>query len=115
MRLSLIPLVCLAACSDEANHLGNPLMLPISGISTAIGNAAYDARRGEVEVIVKSNHPTLLNEIADGGGPVLTQAMDAARIPVAERPARVLQMRGDIGLYAEAPGALVTALMVYGS
>lgn len=110
-----IPLVLiLTACSHDANHLGNPLLLPITGLSTAAENAAYRQRRGQVEILVKSNHPAIIAEIQDGGGPILTEAMDAARIPEGDRPARILQMQGDIGLYANNLGALVVALMVYG-
>lgn len=114
MRIFLIALPLLAACSNEANHMGNPLMLPVTGVSTAIGNTAYNKRRGEVEVIVKSNFDRIRQDIVAGGGPVLDKAMDAARIPVDERPARIIQLQGDMGIYAGNPGALVTALMVYG-
>ena len=114
MRIAVFSCLVLAGCSNEANHLGNPLLLPISGLATAAENAAYQQRRGAVELIVKTNHPTLLEEIAAGGGPVLTRAMDTARIPAADRPARVLQLQGDLGLYQSNPGALVVALMVYG-
>lgn len=114
MRWPLIAVVLAAACSQEANHLGNPLTLPLSGISTIVGNAAYEKRRGEVELIVKSNYPQIKNDIQAGGGPVLTKAMNAARIPERDRPARVIQLQSDMGLYATTPGALVTALMVYG-
>jgi hypothetical protein len=41
--------------------------------------------------------------------------MDAARIPERDRPARVIQLQSDMGLYAVNPGALVVALMVYGN
>lgn len=114
MRLSLISLICLAACSQEANHLGNPLLLPISGLSTVVSNAAYNQRRGQVELIVKSNYAAIQDDIRAGGGPVLTEAMDTARIPEADRPARIIQLQSDMGLYANNPGALVVALMVYG-
>jgi hypothetical protein len=40
--------------------------------------------------------------------------MDLAAIPARDRPARTIQLRADSGLYENAPGALVTALMVYG-
>ncbi|WP_411891925.1 hypothetical protein [Yoonia sp. SDW83-1] len=113
MYRALIPLTLIAACSGEANHLGNPLLLPISGLSTAAENAAYNRRRGQVELIVKSNFPGIIDEIQAGGGPALTEAMDAAGIPPGDRPARILQMQGDLGLYAQNPGALVVALMVY--
>lgn len=114
MRWPLIVLPLLAACSQEANHLGNPLMLPISGVSTVIGNAAYEKRRGQVELIVKSNYEAIKTEIRAGGGPVLTKAMDAAGVPERDRPTRVIQLQSDMGLYQTTPGALVTALMVYG-
>ncbi|MEL6642106.1 MAG: hypothetical protein AAFN63_19000 [Pseudomonadota bacterium] len=114
MRWPLITILLTAACSQEANHLGNPLLLPVSGISTVIGNAAYEKRRGEVEVIVKSNYDEIKGDIRAGGGPVLTKAMNAARIPDTDRPARIIQLQSDMGLYETTPGALVTALMVYG-
>ena len=114
MRPMLFALPVLAACSNEANHLGNPLLLPVSGIGTALENAAYNERRGRVEVIVKTNHAAILDDILAGGGPTLTDAMDAARIPAEDRPARIIQLRSDFGLYQTNPGALVVALMVYG-
>jgi len=115
MTYRTIPLlIILMGCSNAANHIGNPLLLPISGIGTAFENQAYNQRRGRVEVIVKSNYPDILDEIAFGGGPALTNAMDAARIPPSDRAARVTQLQGDLGLYAANPGALVVALMVYG-
>ena len=114
MRIRLIFLVVLAGCSNEANHLGNPFFLPISGLTTAASNAVYSERRGTVEVLVKSNHPALIDQINAGNGPILTQAMDAARIPQEDRETRIFQMQSDLGLYQANPGALVTALMVYG-
>ncbi|MFQ1700867.1 hypothetical protein ACJ5NV_09745 [Loktanella agnita] len=114
MRSTLIALILLTACTQEPSHIGNPLMLPVSGVSTAIGNAVYNKRRGQVELIVKANFDGIRNDIRAGGGPILTKAMNAARIPADERPARITQLQGDMGLYAGNPGALVTALMVYG-
>ena len=114
MRMSLFMIPILAACSGEANHLGNPLLWPVTGLATAAENAAYNQRRGQVEVIVKSNHPQIIADIVAGGGDVLTDAMTAARIPDVDRPARVLQMQRDLALYESNPGALVVALMVYG-
>ena len=113
MYRALIPLLLLAACSSEPSHLGNPLLLPLSGLSTAAGNAAYNQRRGRVELIVKSSFPGIIGEIRNGGGPALTEAMNAAGIPASDRPARILQMQGDLPIYAGNPDALVVALMVY--
>jgi hypothetical protein len=114
MRIVLALLTLLAACSNDPNHLGNPIWLPVSGIGTGVENAAYRQRRGQVELIVKSNFDAIVDDINAGGGPVLTEAMDAARVPAADRPARILQMQADMGLYAGNPGALIVALMVYG-
>lgn len=104
-----------SGCSNQANHVGNPLLLPISAIGNGIENAAYQQRRGQVEVIVKSNFPDILDEISIGSGDTLTSAMNAANIRGEERPARILQMQGDLMLYQNNPEALVVALMVYGS
>ena len=115
MRLLILPVLpLLAACSGDANHLGNPLLLPISGLATGVENAAYNQRRGQVEVLVKTNYPQILTEIDAGGGPILWQAMQIARVPLEDRPARITQLQGDKTIYAQSPGALVTALMVYG-
>ena len=114
MRWPLIAVLVASACSQEATDSGNPLSLPVTGVSTVIGNAAYEKRRGEVELIVKSNYESIKVDIRAGSGPVLTKAMDAARIPERDRPARIIQLQSDMALYQTTPGALVTALMVYG-
>lgn len=113
-RFTLPMILALGACTGEANHLGNPLLWPITGLATAAENAAYNQRRGQVEVIVKSNFPAILDDIRAGGGPILSDAMDKAGVPATDRPARITQMQGDLGLYATNPEALVVALMVYG-
>jgi hypothetical protein len=71
-------------------------------------------RRGAVEVAVKSTYPGILAEIDAGGGPAIAAAMDAAGVPPQDRSARLAQMGGDLGLFEANPGALVTALMLYG-
>ena len=105
-RSFLIILVPLAACSDAAVLFPPPLMTP--------AEAGTDLdRRGAVEVYVKSNHPAIVRDIAAGGGPTLTRAMDIAAIPAADRPARLIQLRSDIGAYRASPGALVSVLLLY--
>lgn len=69
---------------------------------------------GAVEVIVKTNHPTLLAEISAGGGPTLTRAMDAAGIPAEDRPARIVSLQSDFAVYQGSPGALTSALRLWG-
>ncbi|MDO6591614.1 hypothetical protein DS901_09435 [Loktanella sp. D2R18] len=113
MKRSLIALTILCGCSTEANHIGNPLLLPFSAISTGIGNAAYNQRRGQVEVYVKSNHTAIMMDIVNGGGDHITRAMDIAGIATEDRPARLIQLRSDQALYQTSPEALITALMVY--
>ncbi|WP_245820469.1 DUF3015 domain-containing protein [Flavimaricola marinus] len=84
-------------------------------MTTGIENGLYSSRRGAVEIAVKSNFDEIIQEIAAGGGDKLSLAMDEARIPAQDRPARILQLQGDQPIYDANPGALVTALMVYGN
>lgn len=114
MRYTLIFLALLSGCSDGANHLGNPFTAPISGLSTLAANTLYSQKRGQVEVLVKSNHPALIDQINAGQGPILEDAFKTSGIPVQDRPARLIQLQSDLGLYDANPGALVTALMIYG-
>lgn len=109
-RFAPFALLVLAACGPQ----GSPLFAPFDAVQNGINTAAYSQRRGTVELIVKSEFPALLNDISAGSGPALSRAMDAALIPAQDRPTRTLQLQGDLGLYSANPGALVTALMVYG-
>lgn len=108
MRSSLLLFVLLAGCS-------NGFTLPINALTSSEENAIYQARRADVEVIVKSNFDAVIQDIQSGGGPTLTEAFDAAGIPAEDRATRAFQLNNDLGLYAGNPGALVTAIMVYGS
>ncbi len=102
MRRALLFALALSACTPGLN-LGAAL------------DPLQAQRRGAVELAVKSAFPDILDEIEAGDGPSLTRAFDAAGVPQADRPARTLQLNGDLGLYAANPGALVTALLLYGS
>jgi hypothetical protein len=88
--------------------------MPGLEIGAASADPAYAARRGAVELAVKGNWPAIIAEIQSGGGPALTQAMDAAGVPAQDRPARIIQLQQESAIYAANPGALVSALMVYG-
>jgi hypothetical protein len=90
------------------------LMMPGLEIGAASSDPAYSARRGAVELAVKGNWPAIIGEITAGGGPALTTAMDAAGVPPQDRPARLIQLQQESAAYAANPGALVSALMVYG-
>ena len=102
----------LAACSTEANHIGNPILLPVGALSSALGNAAYGQTRGKVEVFVKTNHPALIADIRNGGGPTLTQAFDIAEVPKPIRGQHTLQLQSDLALYSTNIEALIVAIMV---
>tara|TARA_R110002167_G_scaffold4572_2_gene21535 strand:- start:62099 stop:62449 length:351 start_codon:yes stop_codon:yes gene_type:complete len=113
MRNALFFLALLAGCSNQTNQGGSPLLQQVSGLSTIAGNAIYSQRRGAVELLVKSNHPALVDQINAGAGPVLSQVMETAGIPVPDRPTRIIQLQSNLGLYAANPGALVTTLMLW--
>lgn len=55
----------LAACS-QPNHLGNPLMLPLNGLSTAIENASYDRQRRLVKSFLTEKAATMRAEQFSG-------------------------------------------------
>ena len=99
--LALFTAPVLAACT------------PLAGLSN-LYSSENAGRRATVEVIVKSDFPTIIDEIGRGGGPVLTSAYDAARVPAGDRAARTLALDGNLGLYAGSPDALVAALVAAG-
>ena len=101
MLRALLLLLLLAGCTGGLN-VGS-LVSP-----------ADAQRRGAVEVAVKGAYPGILDEIEAGGGPALAGALDAAGVPLQDRPTRLIQLRGDLGLYEANPGALVSALLLYG-
>ncbi|NSX55269.1 hypothetical protein [Parasulfitobacter algicola] len=114
-RILLLPAVAgLLGCTNEASHVPNVLLLPGYAVSTAIENAAYYRKRDQVEVFVKNNHPSLINEILTGGGPLLQEAMKIARVPMSEREALLLELQENKNLYAENAEAMVVTLMVHG-
>ena len=102
-----------AGCAG-ANHLGHPLTLPLSGISSALHNASYAARRRPVAAFVAQNHGALVRDITRSGGPTLQSAMDLARIAPARRAALTHRLGQDLTLYQQDAEALVVALMVHG-
>lgn len=100
-------------------HLILSAALLLSACSTEQGllrlvDPAYQTRRSAVEVEVKSSYPQILNDISTGGGSALDKAFDTAQIPVSDRPARTLQLSGDLPLYSDAPLALISTLVVWG-
>lgn len=111
-KFTFVFLTLLAACSNEANHVGNPLLLPLNALGTSLGNALYNERRGKVEVFVKTNHPALIADIQRGGGDTLTQAFEIADVPKPVRAPHTLQLQSDLTLYSNNYEALIVAIMV---
>ncbi|MCF2870773.1 hypothetical protein L0664_06810 [Octadecabacter sp. G9-8] len=110
--LMTLPAFMMGGCTSDANHLGDPLLLPLNALGSSLGNAAYAQTRGKVEVFVKTNHPALIADIQRGGGPTLTQAFDIANVPKPIRAQHTLQLQSDLALYANNLDALIVAIMV---
>lgn len=113
------PLACalilpmLMACSNEANHLGNPITWPAVAVGSAVSNAVYDSRRAKVSTYVAAHQPAILAEAAQASGPHLLAAMELAQVP-ASRQRALTQELAQNPLYARDREALVVALMVHG-
>lgn len=107
MRLMFVLFLAVAGCTQGTG------VSPLEGLRGLVDPADAD-RRAAVELEVKSAFPAILTEIGNGGGPALTRAFDAAGVPDSDRSARIIQLDGDLGLYAENPGALSLAIATYG-
>ncbi|MBS8226167.1 hypothetical protein [Vannielia litorea] len=57
--------VGLAACA-EANHLGNPLLLPVHGVATGLENVAYGKRRAAVKAWISEHEVAMRAERFEG-------------------------------------------------
>lgn len=111
-RFITLPALCvLAGCA------GAPLALynPITGAQVTVDPQGYSIRRAAVEVAVKSEFDAVLRDIAQGGGPALSAAFDAAAVPVPERAARITQLQGDLSTYRRNPDALISSLVLFGA
>lgn len=85
MRLVILPaLLLLTAC--DAGHLGNPLTLPLSALSTAVENSSYNSRRTQVAAFIAANQPALQSEARGTSGPTLAALYQTARIPPQNQP-----------------------------
>ncbi len=79
MRILILPLL-LTACAP--NHVGNPLTLPVRGITNAVQNSTYDARRARVSTLIGTNRSAIQTEARSNTvGPALTMLFTTARIP----------------------------------
>ncbi len=109
----------LAGCSGEASHIPPLWQLPGAAISSAIGNAGYDAKRGRVKQMVTRNERAIAMEIDAGGGVRLTEAMRAARIDPAIYGTVLKELRDHPDIYRSGDGLKIepvtVALMVHGN
>lgn len=114
-QLLPIALLALAACSSEANHVGNPLTLPVRGVAAGIENANYDARRNHLKTYLVSNRAVIISQIRSNGGSHLAEAMERARVPAAKRSTLVRELNRDPNLYfGNDIEPMVVAFMVHG-
>lgn len=110
---ALFGLIVLAACGGAASHLPNPLLLPAQGLQTAIGNAAYNSRRGKLGAYVSAHHAPIMAQVRAGRGPQLDRALDlAGALP--RRAEAVAALQADAERYDHDAEALIVALMVHG-
>lgn len=101
--ICLSALLLASACS-EANHLGNPLTWPISGLATAIENAAYDRQRGIVKSWLTAHADGLRKERFNG--PLMAELL--ATIPSHHRE----RVRSEIAALAGRPDFAEAATIV---
>lgn len=99
MRWMLCSLIFLTACSGGANHLGNPLLLPVHGAATALSNSAYNARRNKVLAYLAENEPALRAEAKGQPGSAFATLAQLARIP----PHNLPKVHRDISELAQLP------------
>ena len=96
--------ICSVAGCTEANHLGNPLTLPISAITNAAENGAYNRERARVKAWITANEAAMR---AEGfSGPVTESLL--ATLPVAARD----QARRDFVEAARYPDFIERATVV---
>ncbi|WP_152448586.1 MULTISPECIES: hypothetical protein [unclassified Roseivivax] len=89
LGLSALSLL-VTACTTQPNHLGNPLLLPVSALTTGAENAVYGARRARVKDAVIAAGPALLTDTE-----VQEALWRAAPVPTADR-ATVLRDIADL-------------------
>ncbi|KEO60612.1 hypothetical protein [Thioclava indica] len=97
----------LAGCT-EANHIGNPLTLPIRAIASGAENAAYSHKRGVVKTWITRNEAGMRAERFDG--PVTQSLLET--LPAAARN----QARQDLkeaAPHADFPERATVIIMVH--
>ena len=108
----------LIGCSSDASHLPAPWEIPGAVVGNSIENAAYGARRKKLGAFIQKNYPALRNQLAIGGGPILSRAFDIAKIRPEHRQKVIDEINQHPEIYrtkdrAQNIEALVVTMMVH--
>lgn len=115
MRTLTLCLILLGCTNGDANHIGNPLMLPVGAVTTGVENGFYNARRKRVADYIAANKPALRADVIAGTGATLDELYQIAKIPTKNQPALARELsRGQSLYFGEDPEPLVVAVMVHG-
>jgi len=114
MRTLTLCLVLLGCTNGNANHIGNPLLLPVGAMTTGVENGFYNARRKRVAAYVAANHAALRTDVLAGEGQVLEGLFKVARTPKAKQAALVRELgRGQSQYFGGDIEVMVVAVMVH--
>ncbi len=112
----------MAGCvGGEASHLPPLWQMPGAAAVAGFENVTYGARRNRVKSYIRDNENGVLDDIMRGGGVLLDEAINVARVGVDRRAALIAELRGNPGIYLHTLKsdrlnieAVTVALMVYG-
>jgi len=114
MRILLSCCILCGCAGTEANHIGNPLLLPIGAVTTGVENSVYNARRKRVADYVAANHASLRADVLAGEGLVLEGLFKVAKTPKAKQAALLQELyRGQSQYFAGDIEPMVVAVMVH--
>jgi hypothetical protein len=114
MRTLTLCLILLGCTNGNANHIGNPLLLPVGAVTTGVENGFYNARRKRVAQFIAENKPALHADVQAGHGPTLTALYKIAKTPAKNQAALAIELnRGQTQYFAKDPEPMVVAVMVH--
>lgn len=114
MRTLTLCLILLGCTNGNANHIGNPLLLPVGAVTTGVENTFYNARRKRVAEYITANKPALRADVIAGTGPALNGLYAVAKTPTKNQAALAHELnRSQTQYFAENPEPMVVAVMVH--
>lgn len=114
MRTLTLCLILLGCTNGNANHIGNPLLLPVGAVTTGVENSFYNARRKRVAAYIAANKPALRADVIASRGPTLDGLYAVAKTPVKNQAALARELsRGQTRYFGEDPEPMVVAVMVH--